>query len=382
MLAAGDFKNLSIIDTETGQARQILRLEADKESLGYFTWHPSGEQLAMTIRNLKDQSCRVLIKNLEGETVREITGAEGAAWSPQGTYFYFYPGSRSQSKGHLFKTDDMTPVSESSDISFINFSPDEKKIAIGRIKEKNDIFATFSIEIMDLNNRQSWKPETEKGFRSFSFSPDSKWIVCDEAIFDLTTKEKKALPGYPAIFSPDSRYLALLSFDVNQAMIFDLEKEEIIWSGDFEPTPTDIYPGNILGERAMFSSDGSFFIYTRKFWKPDIISVELSKFKEKEINLKISEPASTLPFWNQNQYPDLTSLTRLFILFLLAINLYPLKILYCHFLLTLKSNLQLTHNFNCSIAISMALERRDISSGYSHSSGTCWLKTISSFLSL
>lgn len=92
-----------------------------------------------------------------------------------------------------------------------------------------------------------------EGFRFFSFSPDSKWIVCDEAIFDL-------------------------------------EKEEIIWSGDFEPTPTDIYPGYILGERAMFSSDGRFFIYNRKFWKPDIINVELNQLKEKEINLETSEP--------------------------------------------------------------------------------------------
>jgi len=298
-LAAGDDKNLWIIDVESKKANQILHLESEKEYLAYLAWHPSARQISLSIETRKDNrfetpSYRVLIKDLEGKDLLEIKGTDFADWSPQGSYFYYYTtGSNSRynsQKVQLFKADDLTPVDEFSDIIFIRFSRDEKKIALGRIKKTNDILSTFSIEIRELENRHSWKLETEEGYESFFFSPDSRWVVCDEDIFNLETKEKVALPGYPAIFSPDARYLALLSSDVKEAMIFDLGKKEIIWSGDFEPTPTDIYRGAILGRRARFSSDGKLFIYNRNFWSPDIIIVELGQLKERIIKLELSEP--------------------------------------------------------------------------------------------
>lgn len=80
--------------------------------------------------------------------------------------------------------------------------------------------------------------------------------------------------------------MALYLRDPQWVCLYDPEKDEVAWVGDFKPTPTDLYPGDMLYNRSRFTADGRF-LYTPKPFESKIISLDLNDYKTSETALNL-----------------------------------------------------------------------------------------------
>lgn len=289
LLAVADIINLWTVNVETKKIQSIIKLEEGKEIINTVSWSPDGQQLAVSLSSAdhKSERCRTVIFTPDGQTIRRMEGVSYARWSPKGTYLIYYTGpfGSTMRKAHVVKTSDLSQVLDFPEASYIGFSPDETRIIAGRLVD-NEIYFKLLADIFDSGGRKLWSSPPGKPVSSLHFSPDSRWFFCDETLYNLETGVKRGLPGYPSDFSPDSRLLALYLRDRQSVCLYDPEKDEVAWVGDFEPTPTDLYPGDMLYNRSRFTADGRF-LYTPKPFESKIISVDLNDYKTSETALNL-----------------------------------------------------------------------------------------------
>lgn len=289
LLAVADIINLWTVNVETKKIQSIIKLEEGKEIIDTVSWSPDGQQLAVSISSAdhKSERCRTVIFTPDGQTIRRMEGVSYVRWSPKGTYLIYYTGpfGSTRRKAHVVKTSDLSQVLDFPEASYIGFSPDETRIIAGRLVD-DEIYFKLLADIFDSGGRKLWSSPPGKPVSSLHFSPDSRWFFCDETLYNLETGVKRGLPGYPSDFSPNSRLLALYIRDTQSVCLYDPEKDKVAWVGDFEPTPTDLYPGDMLYNRSRFTADGRF-LYTPKPFESKIISVDLNDYKTSETALNL-----------------------------------------------------------------------------------------------
>ncbi|NPV83658.1 MAG: hypothetical protein HPY46_08775, partial [Candidatus Aminicenantes bacterium] len=285
----GDRFNLWTVNIEKRKIQSIIKLEEGKEIIDTVSWSPDGQQLAVSISGAdhKSEQYRTVFFTPDGKLIRQMESVSYARWSPKGTYLIYYTGplGSTRRKAHVVRASDLSQAFDFPEVGHIGFSPDETRVIAARLVD-TEIYFKKVVDIFDSGGRKLWSSPPEKPVSSLQFSPDSRWFFCDETLYNLETGEKRELAGYPSDFSPDSRLLALYIRDMKSVCLYDPEKDEVAWVGDFEPTPTDIYPGDMLYSRSCFTSDRKF-LYTPEPFESKIISVDLNDYKTSETTLNL-----------------------------------------------------------------------------------------------
>jgi Tol biopolymer transport system component len=225
---------------------------------GNIKWSPSGDMIGAERSSPTDQTTpKVTVIDLEGQILLEVPQSRFAGWSPRGS-FLAYTGPPDQ----VTVVDPQgNEVLRLPNVWWLHWSPDETKIVYDRVVDLNCIKPRSTPVVLDLTDGSVWDIDPlSRNLDTIGFSPDGRWLACEQHLFDVSTHERRELPGLAVSWSPDSSYLTLVTgVDHDRVAIYDVAREVAVWEGDFALPPGDGSPASrVIG---TWSPDGSHYLY-------------------------------------------------------------------------------------------------------------------------
>ncbi len=261
-----------LINADGSDERRLTQWGDVERYSGAVRWAPTGDLIAALRSSLPpavESEYRVTVIDLVGNTVLDIPDAGTVTWLPSGLLAYASPSGWG---------DDWTVVDlhgkelqKLSDAWLPSWSPDESKIAYGRIVDEVGLYPAAVPVVLSVATGGAWEvdPVSQSAARLGppTFSPDGRWLSYQYDLFDVATHEKRPLPGLQVSWSPDSRYLTLLLGErYDRLAVYDVEKESVVWQDDFLFPATDAPPA--LAVQGTWSPDGTRFLYLQSAVNP------------------------------------------------------------------------------------------------------------------
>lgn len=198
--------------------------------LGESVISPDGKQIAC----IAEYSKKVLIIDMKtGETIRELKSTGLINLYDMISSISFSPDGKYLAGGNFNNNIDIWEVStgkviktlkgHESKIQIISYSPDGKSIASAAEDIKLKIWSTESWKnTIDVHQNQQY---------TLCFSPDGKFIICGNEVFDVGTGEiVKKFDKFREIkcFSPDGKYVAASGQSDDEIKIINFETGELV----------------------------------------------------------------------------------------------------------------------------------------------------------
>lgn len=232
--------------------------DADPGALSSFSWSPDGLKLAISTR---DDIVHIAAAN--GDPPLQVAADQFLAWSPTSDMFAVGRFAEPPEENTVLVLDLRgNTVIELTGASRPSFSADGARLAFFRVAGQGFLSPDVRGMVADLDSGRvsPIDPDEEPSVEILSkgppiFSPGSPSLLAyGDRLIDLDRSEEGSLPGSATRWSPDGRYLLVVCGGGRGGQVYDVEAAASILEFNVDPMGTDAPCSGIIDHRDLLTA--------------------------------------------------------------------------------------------------------------------------------